>query len=280
MFVVVLCARWNTNVQSGTASLDPVLSHCIAEQLDESAYHQGNRRIKRAHCRLPLVSTHQLGLIWFLLLLLLSGDIEKNPGPVVGTIHGTPSTATSDQCPTCAMSVNDDDMGVACDLCHSWFHSKCQGISNQEYKKLSKTTKSWTCTNCSAENNTTQAELDSFQRRLVNLGRFSFSTGSVNAHSNIPSAESLRLELEKRDETIAHLKTEVDNLQHQLRHRHAVERDIQRILNAREREIKKLRTTLETRQRNASPPHRQHSTSSPRLTFAFHAFDSRWCAAS
>ena len=57
-------------------------------------------------------------------ILLLSGDVELNPGP------------TNYPCTVCGEGVRS--RGVFCTQCGLWVHPKCENISNTEYKKLSK----------------------------------------------------------------------------------------------------------------------------------------------
>ena len=74
-------------------------------------------------------------------LLLLSGDIELNPGP------------TRYPCAICEKGVRSK--GVCCTNCGFWVHPKCEKISNIEYKKLSKIPKeefTFTCSLCRDEN--------------------------------------------------------------------------------------------------------------------------------
>ena len=74
-------------------------------------------------------------------LLLLSGDIELNPGP------------TRYPCAICKKGVRSK--GVCCTNCGFWVHPKCEKISNIEYKKLSRIPKekfTFTCSLCQDEN--------------------------------------------------------------------------------------------------------------------------------
>ena len=61
---------------------------------------------------------------FFKFILLLSGDIEINPGP------------THYPCSVCEKGVRSK--GVFCTDCGFWVHPKCDNISNLEYKILSK----------------------------------------------------------------------------------------------------------------------------------------------
>ena len=59
-------------------------------------------------------------------LLLASGDIETNPGP----IYRYP-------CSICGKPVMINQQGIACDRCEMWTHAKCCGVSKLEYDYLS-----------------------------------------------------------------------------------------------------------------------------------------------
>ena len=54
-------------------------------------------------------------------MLLLSGDINLNPGPTV---------------PCCICSKSLRQKIIFCNKCQSWFHKKCVNISEAEYKIL------------------------------------------------------------------------------------------------------------------------------------------------
>ena len=56
-------------------------------------------------------------------VLLLSGDIARNPGP------------TSYPCSKCSSGVR---VGVFCTTCKMWIHKKCEGLSSSEMTRMSK----------------------------------------------------------------------------------------------------------------------------------------------
>ena len=245
--IAVACALWSSVNRHGSAeqpsTVRAALCCCIDRLLDTTSYKQGNRSSKRAFCK-RLAATGDKGrLAWLFLLLLISGDIELNPGPVPEDT--TCASPTSDLCPTCSLSVGENDLGIACDQCDNWFHLKCQGVSNKKYKELSKPSASWLCTDCSYENTPLPAELDSFQRRLMHLGRLSQSVGSVDKQSDTPRTGRLQTELKDSEAKTQLLQKEIEKLQAEVRFRKQVERDITRILNARDNEIKKLKQTIQ-----------------------------------
>ena len=87
-------------------------------------------------CRLPCIA---------LLLLILSNDVEQNPGPK------TPKYP----CGICSKAVKWSDKGVACDSCSTWFHTQCMGMCDEIYNSLAPNI-SWTCFQCGLPNFSTQ----------------------------------------------------------------------------------------------------------------------------
>ena len=95
-------------------------------------------------------------IIYF--MLLLSGNIELNPGPGQASIF---------PCGYCQLDVSWDCSGVACDNCEVWFHRSCADIS---YRKLSEVDVSWWCHRC-CHTNSLNSHLFSYEIDLSN--RFS-----------------------------------------------------------------------------------------------------------
>ena len=83
-------------------------------------------------------STHLI-----LLVLMLSGDIEANPGPGNASIF---------PCGFCDNKVSWADKGVACDACDVWFHCSCISISSTEYSALNCSSAEWKCYRCQSAN--------------------------------------------------------------------------------------------------------------------------------
>ena len=68
-------------------------------------------------------------------LLLCSGDVESNPGPV------------RNPCNVCSKSVRATQQGASCDSCEMWTHADCCGID--EYHRLQSLEEfSWKCPSC------------------------------------------------------------------------------------------------------------------------------------
>ena len=51
-------------------------------------------------------------------------------------------------CPLCAIDVTDHVHALYCEQCHTWIHSDCLFMSDQEYFSLSSSSESWFCDHC------------------------------------------------------------------------------------------------------------------------------------
>lgn len=56
------------------------------------------------------------------------------------------------ECGTCKKPVGYHDSGVSCEICESWFHCRCQGISDVLYKALNQFSAElhWFCNSCNS----------------------------------------------------------------------------------------------------------------------------------
>ena len=77
-------------------------------------------------------------LIMLLKTLLLSGDIQLNPGPIK-----YPCGA-----PDCGKPVKSNQKGIQCDSCLLWYHTKCIYMSDDEYYTLGTSDMAWYCYKC------------------------------------------------------------------------------------------------------------------------------------
>ena len=76
-----------------------------------------------------------------LLIILLGGDIQTNPGP------------TKYPCGMCERPVAKNHRGLECDECRSWVHIKCGDVAPKQYESLlHKTHFTWICPKCSLPN--------------------------------------------------------------------------------------------------------------------------------
>ena len=70
------------------------------------------------------------------ILLLISGQISPNPGPV------------RFPCKVCSKPVKSNQKALQCDTCMYWLHTKCIGVSAGTYAELQQSTDLWHCSAC------------------------------------------------------------------------------------------------------------------------------------
>ena len=73
-----------------------------------------------------------------LILIILAGDIEMNPGP-------------RSQCRLCKKYCKASEKSVKCDECEKRFHISCINLEEKELLELESGNGSWYCTNCKAD---------------------------------------------------------------------------------------------------------------------------------
>lgn len=117
------------------------------------------------------------------ILLLLSGQVEINPGP---------SSAQEYPCAVCCDEVCENDHAILCDVCNQWCHITCVGISSQSYQRLVNRSKSfaWSCFLCGSMNIMPSVSLqgsDLSDDNMFSLLRdLDEDTDVSNTRSNIP----------------------------------------------------------------------------------------------
>ena len=82
----------------------------------------------------PLHYSSHSPLILISMLLLISGDIHPNPGPI-------------DPCSVCSRRVTWGNRSIQCTGCSLWVHLSCSGLSPTDFRKISPG-HSWTCPIC------------------------------------------------------------------------------------------------------------------------------------
>jgi hypothetical protein len=108
-------------------SLDLLYPRIVSEKIR----HYTNRRYYKY---LPNQNTTTYTSI--IRILLLSGDISTNPGPV------------KYPCGKCSKPVKRNQRGIYCEDCTYWYHIKCIDLPIDEYQRLSTSSESWYCANC------------------------------------------------------------------------------------------------------------------------------------
>ena len=96
-------------------------------------------------------STIKSRFIHLLLVLLLSGQVELNPGPI--TPNQSSTLSTNYPCGICQKKVNDSHHALLCDKCELWFHTDCLVFPVSNYSTLLNFTSFiWVCTDCGYSN--------------------------------------------------------------------------------------------------------------------------------
>ena len=81
-----------------------------------------------------------------LIVLLMCGDVEINPGPRARQSQIFP-------CGYCQMDMNYSRAALCCDACDVWFHCSCLGIGTAEHNELNDhQSQSWDCYWCQNSN--------------------------------------------------------------------------------------------------------------------------------
>ncbi|CAC5361567.1 unnamed protein product [Mytilus coruscus] len=80
-----------------------------------------------------------------LIKLLLSNQVETNPGP-------NNLDESSYPCSICSRECTWDQDAIVCDNCDKWCHTGCVNISSSMYEKYGNTSALWVCPNCDTPN--------------------------------------------------------------------------------------------------------------------------------
>ena len=78
-----------------------------------------------------------------ILLILLSGNIQLNPGPGNRSIF---------LCGTCDIPVSWSKEGVCCNNCSVWYHKSCEDLSSRNMSYLGRSSVIWHCCKCDSIN--------------------------------------------------------------------------------------------------------------------------------
>ena len=113
-------------------------------------------------------------------VLLLSGQVETNPGPPPFEFP----------CGISKNEVNDSANALCCDMCSYWCHIDCCGVSSENYQNLCNNSNSfsWICYQCGC----------------LNFNSLMFATASIelsNSFSALDSSESHDLDLLTQPQT-------------------------------------------------------------------------------
>ena len=101
-------------------------------------------------------STDKHTLCLAIFTLLLSGDVELNPGPIGNSIY---------PCPFCEINVEYGMKALQCDNCEMWYHKTCVSICTENYENLENNSKTYLCCRCNHPN-----YISDISSRLVGCG--------------------------------------------------------------------------------------------------------------
>ena len=107
--------------------------------------------LKNLNCRsIP----YQVNLV--MVILLLSGDDQLNPGP--------PTRTSKYPCGVCSKNVNSSHKAMECEDCFTWYHIKCANMVDSMYQvHMHHNSCTWVCHRCDLPSFTTLTVSCSFQ---------------------------------------------------------------------------------------------------------------------
>ena len=103
--------------------------------LELSGAHHGLKGRWASNALISTACTAHRNVTLLSLILIISGDVEPNPGPV------------QYPCGCCHRPVASNHRAVLCDKCDQWFHINCAGMTPKIYTTLSGSF-SWICPTC------------------------------------------------------------------------------------------------------------------------------------
>lgn len=105
------------------------------------------------------------------ILLILSGDVEMNPGP----------RQPKYPCKICSKAVKNNDSAMRCDNCEIWVHNLCSGISTHTYETMKNSSCTWICPACG---------LPSFSSSLFEDNSILSSSNRYSSLENLSSTDN------------------------------------------------------------------------------------------
>ena len=138
MLVFGLCVwKWTSSV----TALDPNQNCSIGFDGSASGIAQSlacTRKLGKCRSSEGLRSFNPSKGTNLLILIILAGDIEMNPGPRY-------------LCRLCKKYCKASEKFVKCEECEKRFHTSCKNLDEKELQELESGNESWYCTNCKAD---------------------------------------------------------------------------------------------------------------------------------
>ena len=113
-----------------------IINHHNAKDVDNTLIYITIKKISLNNFKHKICRHKQKHLI---LLLLLAGDVESNPGPV---------RTVRDKCNICNKSCTRRQRAIQCDTCDEWYHAACLHMNTPVYMALENKDVSWHCVQC------------------------------------------------------------------------------------------------------------------------------------
>ena len=107
----------------------------LEQEVRSAAFQNRVNRTMGCNWKSKHQTTHRLLL---LVILVLSGDIQLNPGP--------PNWKYP--CGLCSKPVKCNQPGIECEVCYTWQHCKCLDMNESEYSRLQHSDEGWCCPQC------------------------------------------------------------------------------------------------------------------------------------
>ena len=126
---------------------------------------------KQTHARATKHANSSLGI----LLLLLAGDIQMNPGPGNRSVF---------PCGCCDIPVTWSQEGVCCNNCSVWYHKSCEDLSSRNMSYLGRSSVIWHCCKCDSIN------VDSFTFNSFELNTSNVFNPLLDIDASIDSVDS------------------------------------------------------------------------------------------
>lgn len=121
------------------------VSSANGQHVNKTSPHARKSALGRRYAPAGAVSNLQAKKTLCILVLLLSGDVQVNPGPRTGIANAYP-------CAICEYPVTWATSGVACGECLMWYHKSCMEMCSAEYATLNRSNVQWICHRCDSMN--------------------------------------------------------------------------------------------------------------------------------
>ncbi|CAH0389128.1 unnamed protein product [Bemisia tabaci] len=113
------------------------------------------------------------------------------------------------QCRECLDSVGETDMGIACDMCDTWYHASCVKLGKRAYQVLTTVRNtSWICDWCLGENVGLKKKVEEMGKLIEGM-----KIDSDKKNEELESRKKRLGELEETRERVQHLEQTLSKLE-------------------------------------------------------------------